>query len=198
MLVSVHRRRLFLSLFFPNIMDPFVGEIRLMAINFPPRGWALCQGQLLPISQNTALFSLLGTRYGGDGRTNFALPDLRGRTALGVGQGPGTSNYSQGEVTGTESVTLQIPEMPAHMHTVTGTVAANSALGTANTPANGYLAASSSAQYSENPGGGQPMAADLVGGQTALAGSSLPHENRMPFLVLNYCIALQGVFPQRP
>ncbi|MBO2010987.1 phage tail protein [Hymenobacter negativus] len=178
-------------------MDPFLGEIRLMAINFPPRGWAFCQGQLIPISQNTALFSLLGTQYGGDGRTSFALPDLRGRAALGVGQGPGTSNYTQGEVTGTEGVTLLTTQMPAHMHAVKGTVAANSALGTVSTPVNGYLAAASSAQYSENPGGGQPMAADLVTGQTAATGSGQSHENRMPFLALNYCIALQGVFPQR-
>lgn len=179
-------------------MDPFVGEIRLMAINFPPKGWALCQGQLLAIRQNTALFSLLGTQYGGDGVNTFGLPDLQGRAALGVGQGPGLSNYSQGEQTGTESVTLQLPEMPLHVHPITGTVAVSSNSGTATVPANGYLAAAASPQYSENAGGGQPMADDLVSGQTTTIGNNLPHENRMPFLVLNYCIALQGVFPQRP
>jgi microcystin-dependent protein len=177
-------------------MDPFVGEIRLMAINFPPRGWAFCLGQLMPINQNTALFSLLGTTYGGDGRTTFALPDLRGRSALGIGQGPGLSSYVQGVQTGTEAVTLQVAQMPAHIHSVTGTVAANSAIGTATSPANGYLAAAGSPQYSENSGG-QPMADDLVSGQTDTVGGNEPHENRMPYLALNYCIALQGVFPQR-
>ncbi|GAB3588208.1 tail fiber protein [Hymenobacter daeguensis] len=152
----------------------------------------------MSISQNAALFSLLGTQYGGDGRSTFGLPDLRGRAALGVGQGPGLSTYTQGEQTGTESVTLQGPEMPAHIHAVTGSVAASSAVGTATVPANGYLASAASPQYSENPGGGAAMADDLVSGQTNTVGSSQPHENRMPFLVLNYCIALQGVFPQRP
>jgi len=178
-------------------MDPFVGEIRLMAINFPPRGWAFCQGQLMPISQNTALFSLLGTTYGGDGRTTFGLPDLRGRTGVGVGQGPGLTNYPLGVKVGAESVTLQTSQLPAHTHAFTSTVPTNSDLGTELTPTGGYLAAATSPQYNENSGG-QPMAADLVTGQSAAAGNGQAHENRMPFLALNYCIALQGVFPQRP
>jgi microcystin-dependent protein len=173
-------------------MDPLLGEIRLMALNFPPRGWAFCQGQLMAISQNTALFSLLGTTYGGDGRTTFALPDLRGRT--GMGQNPAT--YPLGTMTGTETVTLAPSAMPAHTHTLSSTVPVSTTAGTATSPAGGFFA-QAGAQYGDSADGGN-MAATLLNGSSTPAGGSQPHENRMPFLVLNYCIALQGDFPIRP
>ena len=171
-----------------------------MAFTFPPRGWLLCQGQLLAIQSNTALFALLGTQYGGDGRTTFALPDLRGRTHVGVGQGAGLSQYSQGAVTGTESVTLQSTEMPAHTHTVNpATMPVSSAPGSQTSPVNTYFAQAAGTptpmQYGADTGGN--MAADAVSGNSGLTGGGLPHENRMPFLALEYCIATQGVFPQR-
>ena len=176
-------------------MDPFVGEIRLIAFTFAPRAWALCDGSLLSIQQNTALFALLGTQYGGDGRTTFGLPDLRGRAVVGAGQSAGLTNYTQGTLTGTESVTLLSTNLPAHTHTLSATVPVSTAAGTSNSPAGNYFAASNS-QYGDSVGGGN-MATALLNGASVPTGSSQPHENRMPFLVLNYCIALQGVFPQR-
>ncbi len=181
-------------------MDPFVGEIRAVGFNFAPRGWALCAGQLLPISQNTALYSLLGTQYGGDGRSTFGLPDLRGRAVVHPGQGPGLSGYTQGEMTGTENVTLLPPELPAHTHgTTAGTrVGASSTPGTQPSPANSFLANSGSVyQYGEESDG-TVMAPNMVTGMSGTAGSSTPHSNMMPYLVTNYIIALQGIFPQRP
>ncbi|GAB3843850.1 tail fiber protein [Hymenobacter terrigena] len=176
-------------------MDPFVGEIRLLPFNFAPSGWALCQGQLMSISQNTALFSLLGTQYGGDGRTTFGLPDLRGRAMVGMGQGAGLTNYPQGTMVGTESVTLLSNQLPAHTHTFSATVPVSTVAGDNNSPAAGYFATGNS-QYGDSGGGGN-MAAGLLNGTSAPTGGSQAHENRMPFLVLNYCIATQGVFPQR-
>src|SRR3546814_1398233 len=117
-------------------MEPFLGQIMMVGFNFAPRGWALCQGQLLPISQNQALFSLLGTTYGGDGRTTFALPDLRGRCAIGMGQGPGLANYTQGEMAGQENVTLISTQMPQHTHSL----AASSTNGTVSDPTNAVIA----------------------------------------------------------
>lgn len=171
-------------------MDPLLGEIRLLPFTFAPRGWALCNGAILPINQNTALFSLLGTRYGGDGRTTFALPDLRGRAMMGMSQ-----NYLQGSVQGTESVTLNSTQMPAHNHTFAATVPVSTDAGTSQTPAGGYFASLGS-QYGDSGGGGN-MAAGLLNSTSSSIGGNQPHENRMPFLVLNYCIATQGVFPQR-
>lgn len=151
--------------------EPFVGEIRVFPFNFAPRGWALCNGQLLPISQNTALFSLLGTFYGGDGRTTFALPNLQGTTAIGTGQGPGLSPVVIGESGGASTVTLLESQLPAHRHTHSGA-------GTTNRPAPGLLPADGSAL-------------------TPAAFSPQPHENMPPYLVANYCIALQGIYPPR-
>ncbi|QNH63081.1 phage tail protein [Hymenobacter sediminicola] len=181
-------------------MDPFVGEIRLMALNFAPVGWALCQGQILPIQQNTALFSLLGTTYGGNGQNTFGLPDLRGRTYAGVGQGEGLSPYPQGAVLGTETETLLLPQLPMHVHTLApSTMPVNNGTADQQKVSNAYYAtppAGQPAQYALD--GGVNMAADLLSGTAGPAGNGKAHENRMPFLVLNYCIALQGVFPQRP
>ncbi len=163
-------------------MDPFVGEIRPCGFNFAPRGWAFCNGQLLSLAQNTALFSLLGTMYGGNGTTNFALPDLRGRSAIGPGQGPGLSLYDQGETGGTETVALTAAEVPAHSHAIS----ASTGTQTSNRPTGGYQAAGNS--YS--------LTHDVTMASTELAGS-VAHENRSPYLGTNYIIALQGVYPPR-
>lgn len=167
--------------------DPFVGEIRALGFNFAPRGWAKCEGQLLPISQNTALFSLLGTMYGGNGQTTFGLPDLRGRVAMHSGQGPGLSDRVQGEASGSEAVTLITAQLPAHSHAIASTA------GDQTTDRPGP-----SAGFAK--GGAYATAADATletaMGTTAVGGSQ-PHPNLQPYLVLNYCIALQGIFPSR-
>lgn len=166
--------------------EPFIGEIRLFPYNFAPRGWAFCQGQLLSIAQNTALFSLLGTTYGGNGQTTFGLPDLRGRAALSSGQGPGLQPYTLGEQAGVESVTLNSNQMPGHSHPLNAT----SSEADAGRPANTYLAAGGA--YNEKADG-----TTLAPGAVGSAGGSQPHENRPPVLVLNYCIALEGIYPSR-
>ena len=171
--------------------DPFVAEVRIFAGSFAPTGWAMCDGQLLAISQNTALFSLLGTTYGGDGKSNFALPNLEGSVVIGTGQGPGLSLYDLGETAGSSTVTLLESEMPSHSHNImctsddadTGTPSPDVILAQGTAP-NAYL----------------PPTATLVQlNQQALApaGSSMPHNNMQPFLTLTYIIALQGVFPPR-
>lgn len=170
--------------------DPYIGEIRLVGFNFAPRGWALCNGQILPIAQNTALFSLLGTTYGGDGRTTFALPDLRGRVPLHAGQGPGLSARNLGESGGEASVTLLASQLPAHTHAV----AASAAEAGERSPAGQQFAnAVGSLNSWAPPGSPVALAPDMVGG----AGGSQPHNNMAPTLVVNYIIALQGVFPPR-
>ena len=170
--------------------DPFVAEIRVMPYNFAPRGWASCDGQLMPISQNTALFSLLGTTYGGDGKTTFALPNLRGSFAIGAGSGPGLSPRDLGQVVGQASVALQPGQMSAHTH---GLMAGATPASTS--PAGNVLAptASGGGNVYRAPGVPSPMAASAIG----IAGSGSPHENRQPYLGLNFCIALQGIFPPR-
>ena len=170
--------------------DPFVAEIRIFPFNFAPKGWAWCNGQILPISQNTALFSLLGTTYGGDGKSNFALPNLQGSAPMHPGQGPGLSLHDLGETGGSETVTLLQSEMPAHTHTFQGQAnPANSKNPTANTPARavGGLA------YAPTGGPLVNMAPQMF----APTGGSLPHNNMMPYLTMYFNIALQGVFPPR-
>jgi microcystin-dependent protein len=171
-------------------MDPFIGEIKLVPYNFAPRGWAFCQGQLLPIAQNTALFSLLGTMYGGNGTTTFALPDLQGRAVIGEGQGPGLQDYSQGEEGGAETITIDQNTMAAHNHPyqVSGSPATlTTSGGNHNAQATGTVGNI----YGTTPGGTMPANA------VSVVGNGQPHENRQPFLVLNYVIALQGIFPAR-
>jgi microcystin-dependent protein len=165
------------------VAEPFLAEIRMMSFVFAPKGWALCNGQLLPINQNQALFSLLGTTFGGDGRVNFALPDLRGRTPIHVGSG-----HTLGERGGEQAHTLSIAELPTHVHAFNAT----SAPSTANTPTSGTMIAKS-------------VGADLYGTASALVamapnalanvGGSQAHLNMQPFLTLSFCIALQGIFP---
>ncbi len=169
--------------------EPFLGEIRAVGFNFAPLGWALCNGQILPIQQNTALFSLFGTFYGGNGQSTFALPDLQGRAPMGWGNGAGLTPRDLGEAAGSESVVLQPTQIPAHTHTV---VAQNSRADRAN--ANGAsLAVSADKLYAAtNP------SALLSPNSLGLVGSSAPHNNMQPFLTLNFIVALQGIFPARP
>jgi microcystin-dependent protein len=172
--------------------DPFVAEIRIFPFNFPPKGWAFCDGQLLPISQNTALFSLLGTTYGGDGKSNFALPDLQGRAAVQPGQGDGLSLRDLGETGGADSVTLLESEIPIHTHGLR----ANSDEGELAHPTPTRTLA-----RSENAAAYQSSTANLVAlhaGALTPAGGGLPHNNLQPYLTLYFNIALQGIFPQRP
>jgi microcystin-dependent protein len=181
--------------------NQFVAEIRIFAGNFAPTGWALCDGQLLPISQNTALFSLLGTTYGGDGKSNFALPNLQGSAPMQSGQGPGLSLRDLGETGGEQNVTLLQTEMPAHSHTLfatatTGTVATstNNQLAFATAGAGKQSAGNVVNYYSSNVNqattGLNPLGMSITGG-------SLPHNNMMPYLGLTFIIALQGIFPPR-
>jgi len=179
-------------------MDGFIGEIRLFAPDFAPRNWAFCRGQLLPINQNQALFSLLGTFYGGDGRTNFALPNLIGRSAMGVGQGSGLSDRQLGQSTGSTTNTLNVLNIPAHTHTVSGTLAlpATSATGNQQSPAAGYFASDGTKKYDTQQDGVtmQPATLNLT---ASTVGSATPINNMMPYLALNYIICLAGVFPSR-
>jgi microcystin-dependent protein len=171
--------------------DPFVAEIRIFPFNFAPKGWAFCDGQLLPISQNTALFSLLGTTYGGDGKSNFALPNMQGDAPMHRGQGPGLSLHDLGETGGEDTVTLLQSEMPSHSHALVA--AANTALVKLPDPTVSLARSKNANVYSDQPGNLVNLNLNTV----APAGGSLPHNNMQPYLTLNYCLALQGVFPAR-
>jgi microcystin-dependent protein len=174
-------------------MEPFLGMIIVFPYNFPPRGWAFCQGQVLLIAQNTALFSLIGTTYGGDGQTTFALPDLRGRTVLSGGQGPGLSTYTLGQHSGQETVTLTLNQIPSHSHT--GNVKVGSGLANSATGAGNNFAANTGGTSIYNSGAaGDNMAANVI---TNITGGSQAHNNMIPYLVLNYCIAMEGIYPSR-
>jgi microcystin-dependent protein len=171
--------------------DPFVAEIRIFPFTFAPRGWAFCNGQLLPISQNTALFSLLGTTYGGDGKSTFALPNLQGNAPMHPGQGPGLSLHALGESGGSQTVTLLQSEIPAHAHSVS----ASSGPANLQAPAaDRVLGRANSNFYLDNPANLVAMAPQAL----APAGGDQPHNNMQPLLALNFNIALQGVFPPRP
>lgn len=167
--------------------EPFIGQISLVAFNFAPRGYAFCAGQIMSIAQNTALFSLLGTTYGGNGQTTFGLPDLRSRVPVGVGQGPGLSNVNLGEVGGSESVTMTSAQMPAHGHLASSSQAA----GSSTRPANQF------------PAAGQPVYTGASDGSTLnpafirSSGGSQPLGIRPPYLGLNYVIAIEGIYPSR-
>lgn len=171
--------------------SPYLGEIKIVAFNFAPKNWALCNGQQLSIQQNTALFSLLGTMYGGNGVTTFALPNLQSRVPIHFGQGPGLSNYTQGEVGGAETVTLNSTQLPQHTHLLNGTT------GTANKrpPAGHTFAAdtASIANFYAAPANQVALAAPSV----TTAGGNQPHSNLQPYLAVLFCICLAGVFPSR-
>lgn len=170
--------------------EPFVAQIQIFGFNFAPTGWALCQGQILSISQNTALFSLIGTQFGGNGTSNFALPNMQGNIAIGQGQGPGLTPRVIGETGGQQNVTLIANQVPSHTHPAI----CNNAVGTAYDPAGEV--------WSQDAGGNQEYGSTTVTGNMApnaimQAGGGQPHNNLQPFVVMNYCIALQGVFPSR-
>jgi len=171
--------------------DPFVAEIRIVPFNFAPKGWAFCDGQLLLLSQNTALFSLGGTTYGGDGRYTFALPDLQGRAPMQPGQGPGLSLHDLGESGGAETVTLLTAEMPAHSH---GVSAQSDPAATYKPGPPASLGRASNQYQAPTAGNLGPMAQETL----VSAGGGQPHNNMMPYLTLNFCIAMQGIFPPRP
>ena len=173
--------------------DQFVGEIRIFAGNFAPTGWAFCNGQLLPIAQNTALFSLLGTMYGGDGQTTFALPNLQGAAPLMAGQGAGLSNRVQGETGGQAAVTLLTTELPSHTHTVSATSSPGSDPDPSGNVWGVAAVARGTVMYAADPGSGAQMSAQAF----ATAGPSLPHNNMPPYLALSFIIALQGIYPPR-
>lgn len=168
--------------------EPFLGEIRMFGFNFAPTGWAMCNGQLVPIAQNTALFSLLGTFYGGNGTSTFALPDLQGRVGIHQGQGTGLSPYVIGQVGGAESETLTQSQMPQHSHAV---VASNGGAG-GTRPAGSVLARTATDIYAASPDG-----TTMNPGMIGIAGGSQPFGIIQPYLCVNFCIALQGIFPSR-
>ena len=173
-------------------MDPFVAEIRIFPFNFAPKGWAFCDGQILPLSQNTALFSLLGTTYGGNGQSTFALPDLQGNAPMHPGQGPGLSLHDLGEIGGSETVSLLESELPSHTHQMRGD---NQDPGdTAAPSASTVFAQSTNAFAYVAP---TPPLTQMSFNAIAPAGGDLPHNNMQPYLTLNFCIALQGVYPPR-
>jgi len=173
--------------------DFYLAEIRMFAGNFAPRNWALCNGQLLPISQNTALFSLLGTYYGGNGQTNFALPDLRGRAPMHWGNGPGLTSRVLGELSGENTVTLLTTEMPAHTHTISGATIPSSTPGA--TPASNTLFTNSSPNGVYAAAVGTPVL--LAPQSISTAGGSQPHNNTQPYQAVTFIIAMQGIFPAR-
>jgi microcystin-dependent protein len=172
-----------------KMADPFVAEIRIFPFNFAPKGWAWCDGQLLPLSQNTALFSLLGTTYGGNGKSNFALPDLQGRAPMHPGQGPGLSLHDLGETGGSETVTLLESEIPSHSHAVKASV--QDAI--VRVPTGQLFATGIGLGMYANPGALTALAPEA----STPAGGDQPHNNLMPYLTFYFCIALQGVFPPR-
>lgn len=171
--------------------DQFVGEIRVFGFNFPPVGWAQCDGQLLPISQNTALFSLVGTYYGGDGKSTFGLPNLQGAMAVNQGQGAGLSPRTIGELGGETAVTLTVAEIPAHTHSILASATSNEA------SPGGASFGGASRGHSPAYGAAGTGVVNMSAGAVAQAGSGQPHDNMPPYLTVNFCIALQGIFPAR-
>ena len=176
--------------------EPFVGQVCSFGFNFAPINWAFCNGQIVPIDQNTTLFQLLGTTFGGDGVTTFQLPDLRGRVPLNQGQGQSLSNYVMGQVTGSESITLTSGQIPAHIHSVA----------TSNTPGTTNVPSTSVFLSDEGPGtpavttytpGAPATQVALAGSTISPSGSSVGHENRQPYLAVNFCIALVGIYPSQ-
>jgi microcystin-dependent protein len=179
-------------------MEGMIGEIRLFAGTFAPKNWAYCNGATIAITSNTALFSILGTTYGGNGTTNFQLPDLQSRVCIGAGQGPGLQNYALGQKGGVESVTLAVPQMPPHTHVASGNYSpfVQAGSGDETNPSGGFLASSTGGDlYSSDPNtnmGPTPVVATI-----GPAGSNAPHENQQPYLGMNYVVCMYGIFPAR-
>lgn len=181
--------------------EPFIGEVKIFGFNFAPRSYALCQGQLMSIAEYTALFSLIGTTYGGDGIQTFKLPDLQGRVPIGQGQGPGLPGHTIGEAAGSPTATMTSANMPAHMHGMHGVqvrLKVNGSIVDSNTPAGFYLGTNNSQQiYSETPGNNEFAAPAVVAGSTDPTGSGMAFSIVNPYLVMNYSIAIEGIFPSR-
>ncbi|OYY71824.1 MAG: hypothetical protein B7Y47_06065 [Sphingomonas sp. 28-63-12] len=174
--------------------EPFIGEIRALGFHFNPRGWVFCNGQLLPIAQYSPLFAVIGVIYGGNGTTNFAVPNFQGVAPMGWGNGPGLTSRQIGETSGTPSVTLTAQEMPGHNHSANGLVPSNAPVQQSNTPtADAGLGTSLGAKLFAPPPATTTMAPQAIGQM----GNSLPHENQQPLLALNFCIATEGIFPSR-
>ena len=181
-------------------VEPTLSNVTIFAGNFAPRSWMFCQGQLLSIAENTALFALLGTTYGGDGQATFALPDLRGRVAIHPGQGPGMSNYMLGEMSGTENVTMLAAQLPSHTHTftsATGNPGANTSNGTVADPTNAVPAVVPGNSAYNTASSGTVLGPSAFVATTAVAGQSLPIPIQSPYLAMNYIIAVEGIFPSR-
>lgn len=183
-------------------MEGYIAEIRMFAGNFEPKYWAYCQGQILSITQNTALFSLLGTTYGGNGQTTFGLPDLRGRVPVGTGQGPGLSNVVLGELSGTPTNSLTVNNLPAHNHTATGTVTPAASTGgrgvtTTNVPTNNFPAQTAEGTNIYATSSNVAMGQSTVQVTVGVTGSNVPVNNMQPYLGMNYIICLYGIYPSR-
>lgn len=179
--------------------EPFIGEIKIFGFNFAPQSYMTCQGQILSIAQNTALFSLLGTTYGGNGQTTFALPDLQGRVPIGQGTGPGLPNYNMGQRSGATTATLLTANMPIHNHAATGinvripvTAASEDSAAT-----NNYIGNAVNDTFGPSPSASDSLGAPVVSGSTAMAGGSQPFSIMNPYLTINYSIAIYGIFPSR-
>ena len=179
--------------------EPFLAEVRIVGFNFAPRGWAFCDGQILPINQNQSLYSLLGTTYGGDGRTSFALPDLRGRTPIHVGESDSGTFYREGQKSGEETHTLSVSELPNHSHPMgaVGDTADSGLPADADGSNPRYLAQASSSVGSVYSGTSDNLTQQLSSAAVTNVGGGQAHENMQPYLALNFCIALQGLFPSR-
>jgi microcystin-dependent protein len=193
-----------MSSFDGQAQDAFTGEVKLFAGNFAPRGWAFCDGQVMQITQNTALFSLLGNTYGGDGRSTFALPDLRGRVAVGPRTGPGLSTYREGNQGGSQTNTLNTSQLPSHSHTASGVIRASSAKATSKDPAGNYFASAIRVDgrneievFSYTSSKNVDMNADAINVTVGTTGSSTEFNNLQPFLAINYIICLNGIYPPR-
>lgn len=181
-----------------NNSEPFLGEIKIFGFGFVPNGWGACDGQLLPIDQNKALYALLGTTYGGNGTTNFALPDLRGRAPIHFGQGPGLPSFQQGQSGGANTVTLSQNQLPPHSHPTTATIQCNSAGGNSNSPVGRYLSKDAGVQSATfSSAKNESMASDAVNVVSGLTGGGQPVPTQSPFLALNFCIALEGRSPSK-
>lgn len=180
--------------------EPFIGEVKLLGFNFAPMGYMTCQGQIISIAQNTALFSLLGTMYGGNGQTTFALPDLQGRVPIGQGQGPGLPAYDMGEAAGTTTATLNSTQLPQHVHSMTNMHVqqkASSATAQEQDPAGNFEALTQTSSYAGTPGVNVYTGNPLVSGSTDISGNSAPFSIMNPFLCMNFSIATEGIFPSR-
>jgi microcystin-dependent protein len=180
---------------FLSPMDNYLGEIRIFAGNYAPEGWAFCKGQLVPISENDALFALIGTTYGGDGQSTFALPNLQSRVAVGQGQSVQGTNYTMGMAAGVETVTVLTPQLPVHQHQILNAAITAITGGTGQTtPGNAFFSDTGASAYATT-NSGQKLNASAVTGQSTPAGGGQPHNNIQPVLAMNYIIALQGIYP---